>query len=137
MKTIPKRKTKRISPLLNAEIKATLERNDPQKWLARWRKKHVGVFDTGLLCNCGKENIKDHAEEKWPAKRLWGAPLSGPIAEALRKHDSAEVQEVRATHGYWCDECGATYRNEVVEGKREYVPREKREEPKLPNTPNG
>lgn len=93
--------------------------------LALKRKAFVGVFDTGLRCNCGKSNIADHATENdQTARRQDPMTIRFGPGPSLRDQDAA----FRAYHAYSCDECGAVFKNDVIEGKRGYVRREKQPE---------
>lgn len=89
--------------------------------LAEWRKQHIGVFDTGLKCNCGS-NIHDHAKET-TSRTTVGLPKYGPRPDY---EQMLMLGELTVGHQYECPECGALYSNAVIEGKRGYVPRDKR-----------
>lgn len=87
----------------------------------------IGNFDTGIRCQ-GREcsaNVIDHASER------------RPIADALQELAHIRIEPVRFKHKefrgygirhvYFCNSCGITYRNEVIEGPLGYVPRERRQ----------
>ena len=103
-------------------LRGILSKFNPDKRFAAWREKFTGTFDTSLPCNCGEANIKDHAREAiWAELRPWEAPKYGPRPQR-------DKNGLTVIHTYFCDDCGATYAESVVEGTREYVPREKAQE---------
>jgi len=91
--------------------------------LAYRRANWFGTFDTGLTCMCHKP-IVDYAMEKNPHHVVsprdirFGPPP--PIEE--------RIAALHPYHRYWCESCGLTYENTVIEGARGYIPREKRPE---------
>lgn len=91
--------------------------------LAEKERKFLGTFDTGLPCNCGKANIMDHAtahDTKAPPRRIQDIRFGSP--PDIRSQNKS----FRVFHAYSCDVCGVEYRNDVIEGVREYVPLEQR-----------
>jgi hypothetical protein len=75
----------------------------------RRRREVLGEFDTGIRCkgHGRTATVIDHATDNSQP-----APALPPDVFGV-------------SHGYWCDQCGLPYRNEVIEGKLGYVPRER------------
>ncbi len=90
--------------------------------LQQKRADCIGTFKTGLRCNCKQGEISDCATEQDPDKRV--SPLEvryGPQPTARE-----QLASFRPHHRYVCEECGALYVGRVIEGKRGYIPRERR-----------
>ena len=95
--------------------------------LDKKRKKFIGNFDTRVRCrgsNC-MENIIDHAtEQNLYANLPRSEQRYGPGPSSHER-----LLNFRVCHGYWCDCCGLTYHNEVIEGALiGYIPHERRKE---------
>ncbi len=89
-----------------------------------YRRAHwIGTFDTELPCACG-QTIMDHAVTKDPNHRVSANEIRFGPQPPLRE----QLERFKPYHCYWCDDCGLTYKETVIEGVRGYVPREKRAE---------
>jgi hypothetical protein len=88
------------------------------------RKKFLGDFKTGMPCiNDCPGHIVDHATECSPVRHdLHHDEKYGPGPSSFERLNNFHV-----CHKYSCDYCGIIYDNQVIEGRREYVPRERRE----------
>lgn len=98
---------------------AVMRRVREDFWSKKLKQKReflVGVFDTKLKCNCGKDTIKDHVEE---ISRTSRDDLYGPGPSIGERYRSFQVG-----HSYYCDSCGAMYHGHVIEGRCGYKPRE-------------
>lgn len=105
---------------------AGMQREKKEQWTRKLADKHarcIGTFNTGLACNCGEGTIRDHAAQYVPRVSLERVRF-GPQPTAEEQFRAFSV-----THRYWCEECGARYENVVIEGKRRYVPPDKRSDP--------
>lgn len=94
--------------------------------LEKVRQEYLGTFDTNLPCNCGKATIHDHASGHNPRAQ---APDPRNMVFGPSPSWQDRLDDFRVYHEYSCDECGATYRNDVIEGTRGYQPREKQKPP--------
>lgn len=98
-------------------------REEELTWSRKLKGKQtrcIGEFDTGLPCNCGQGNIMDFATEKDPDFRPQNV-VFGP------QPSPRELFEwFRVFHRYVCSKCGAMYANAIIEGRRGYIPRERR-----------
>ena len=94
--------------------------------LSAKRARCIGTFDTGLKCNCDAGTITDQATETTPnARRLGPSEMRFGPGPSIRQQN----ENFRVFHVYSSTECGATYRNDIIEGKRGYVPQENRPQP--------
>jgi hypothetical protein len=93
---------------------------NPEVKRAEWMAKHVGTFDTGRRCCCGKM-IVDHASVYNPR-----VPVSeqryGPGPD---NYGRDYFTPPKLEHEYYCDDCGLQYHASVIE--KDYIPHEKRE----------
>lgn len=109
-------------PLIDFEADNRRREEEAVAELKRKQREWVGNFSTGRVCNCGHAHITDHATVENPNASY--IPMSerrfGPQPTAREQNEAFRVY-----HAYWCDRCGAVYKNEVIEGVRGYVPIEK------------
>lgn len=92
--------------------------------LEKKREKFIGDFNTGMPCvNDCPGSIADHAVECNPIQHdSRGNEKYGPGPSNFERLNNFHV-----CHVYSCDYCGLIYDNNVIEGRREYIPREHRE----------
>ncbi len=95
---------------------------DAEVALRQKRADCIGTFKTGLRCNCRESEISDCATEHDPNRTQ--SPLEVRYGPKLSARD--QLANFRVYHRYVCEECGALYLGRVIEGKRGYVPRERR-----------
>lgn len=101
--------------------RAQLEQ-EAEATLRQKRADCIGTFSTQLRCNCRKSYISDSATEHDPNRQQSLHDVRyGPKLSARD-----QLANFRVYHRYVCEECGALYLGRVIEGKRGYVPRERR-----------
>ena len=90
--------------------------------LAELREKLLGIIDTQLPCVCGKGNVMDHASDTNPnpPPRSIQDSRFGPGPDHRERLEAFHVY-----HEYYCNKCGLSYRNDIVEKERAYLPLEK------------
>ncbi len=101
-------------------VEEALYRTTPEYRLEEFRKKYIGDFNTALHCHCGNEAcmIRDLAKPHY-AQSLYSGPLRiGQVQEAPLPS--------KVNHTYYGSECGTLFFAPVIEGKRGYIPREKK-----------
>lgn len=107
---------------MDLETHRRYQEQDAEIALNQKRAACIGTFKTGLRCNCRRCEISDCATEHDPDRRI--SPLEvryGPQTTARE-----QFAAFRVYHRYVCEECGALYVGRVIEGKRGYIPRERR-----------
>lgn len=93
--------------------------------LVEMKKRYFGKFDTKLRCNCRKAHIADHATASNPDARPYSGSRSYGRSEDFRR-PADHIRDFKVFHTYSCESCGASYKTDVIEGVRKYVPRERR-----------
>lgn len=91
--------------------------NEFSEGLKRAKKKYLGVFDTGLRCNCDEANIMDHATAEDLHASL---PNTDNVRFGPGLTHREQLEGFLPFHEYFCDACGAIYHQSVIEGRRGY-----------------